>query len=67
MLWNTKIQPIYNEIKNKEENAVPKTELEIEPIGEPDINALPESEQLTFFETLLARIKELTANSEKQY
>lgn len=43
-----------------------KTELEIEPIGEPDINALPESEQLTFFETLLARIKELKANSEKQ-
>lgn len=45
---------------------MPKTELEIKAIGEPDIKALPESEQLTFFETLLARIKELTANSEKQ-
>jgi len=45
---------------------VPKTELEIKPIGEPDIKALPESEQLTFFETLLAHIKELKANSEKQ-
>ena len=45
---------------------MPKTELEIETIGEPDIKALPESEQLTFFETLLARLKELQANSEKQ-
>ncbi len=45
---------------------MPKTELEIKPIGEPDIKALPESEQLTFFETLLAHIKELKANSEKQ-
>lgn len=45
---------------------VPKTELEIKPIGEPDIKALPESEQLTFFETLLARLKELQANSGKQ-
>ena len=45
---------------------MPKTELEIKPIGEPDIKALPESEQHTFLETLLARIKELKANSEKQ-
>lgn len=45
---------------------MPKTELKIEPIGEPDIKALPEAEQLTFFETLLARIKELKDNSEKQ-
>ena len=45
---------------------VPKTELEIKPIGEPDIKALPESEQLTFFQTLLARLKELKADSEKQ-
>ncbi|MDE7439914.1 MAG: hypothetical protein K2N23_05370 [Clostridia bacterium] len=45
---------------------MPKTELEIEPIGEPDIKALPEREQLTFLDTLLARIKELKANSEKQ-
>ena len=45
---------------------MPKTELEIKPIGEPDIKTLPESEQLTFFNTLLARIKELKADSEKQ-
>ena len=45
---------------------MPKTELEIEIIGEPDIKALPESEQHTFLETLLARLKELQANSEKQ-
>lgn len=43
-----------------------KTELEIELIGEPDIKALPESEQLTFFETLLARIKELSEQQQKQ-
>ena len=43
-----------------------KTELEIETIGEPDIKALPESEQHTFFNTLLARIKELKVKSEKQ-
>ena len=36
-----------------------KTELEIETIGEPDIKALPESEQHTFLETLLTHIKEL--------
>lgn len=36
-----------------------KTELEIETIGEPDIRALPESEQHTFLETLLAQLKEL--------
>lgn len=39
---------------------MPKTELEIETIGEPDIKVLPESEQHTFLETLLARIKELS-------
>ena len=43
-----------------------KTELEIETIGEPNIKALPESEQQTFFNTLLARIKELKDKSEKQ-
>ncbi len=43
-----------------------KTELEIETIGEPNIQALPESERQTFLETLLARIKELKENSEKQ-
>ncbi len=45
---------------------MPKTELEIKSIGEPDIKALPESEQQTFFNTLLARIKELKDKSEKQ-
>lgn len=45
---------------------MPKTELEIKPIGEPDIKALPESEQLTFFETLLARIKELSEQQPKK-
>ena len=39
-----------------------KTELEIETIGEPNVQALPEAEQRTFFETLLARIKELPEN-----
>lgn len=43
-----------------------KAELKIELIGEPDVNALPESEQLTFLDTLLARLKELKADSEKQ-
>lgn len=68
MLWNTKIKTAYNLSANKfkEVPKVLKTELKIEPIGEPDITALPESEQLTFFETLLARIKELKDNSEKQ-
>lgn len=41
-----------------------KTELEIETIGEPDIRALPESEQQSFLETLLARLKELKENNE---
>ena len=43
-----------------------KTEFEIELIGEPDINALPESEQHTFLETLLALLKELKENSENK-
>lgn len=41
-----------------------KTELEIVTVGEPDITALPEFEQRTFFETLLAKIKELNENNE---
>lgn len=36
-----------------------KTKLEIETIGEPNVQALPETEQRTFFETLLIHIKEL--------
>lgn len=42
-----------------------KTELETETIGEPKISVLPETEQQTFFETLLARIKELKEQNEK--
>lgn len=45
---------------------VPKTELEIETIGKPDIKALPEIEQHSFLETLLARIKELSEQQPKQ-
>lgn len=42
-----------------------KTELETETIGEPNVSALPEAEQRSFFETLLARIKELKEQNEK--
>ena len=42
-----------------------KTELETETIGEPKISVLPETEQQTFFESLLARIKELKEQNEK--
>ena len=41
-----------------------KTELEVETIGEPSVQALPEAEQRLFFETLLARIKEQKENQE---
>ena len=41
-----------------------KTEFEIELIGEPDINALPESEQHNFLETLLALLKDLKENND---
>lgn len=41
-----------------------KTELKVETIGEPNIRVLPESEQHTFLETLLARLKELKENAE---
>lgn len=37
-----------------------KKEFKIETIGEPDIQALSESEQRTFFELLLAHIAELS-------
>jgi hypothetical protein len=37
-----------------------KTKFIIETIGEPDIQALSESEQRTFFEMLLAHIAELS-------
>lgn len=42
-----------------------KTELAVETIGEPNIQALSESEQRTFFETLFASILELSNNQEK--
>ena len=42
-----------------------KIKLEIETIGEPNVQALPEAEQRTFFETLLAHIKELQEQNEK--
>ena len=41
-----------------------KTELEVETIGEPSVQALPEAVQRSFFETLLARIKELKENQD---
>ena len=50
--------------KNKEVPRVLKTELEVETIGEPSVQALPEAEQRSFFETLLARIKELKENQD---
>ena len=39
-----------------------KKEFTIETIGEPDIQVLSDSEQHTFFETILARIMELSMN-----
>ena len=42
-----------------------KTELEIETIGEPNVQTLLEAEQRTFFETLLARIKDLQEQDDK--
>ncbi len=41
-----------------------KTELEVETIGEPDIQDLTENERTAFLETLLARLKELKENTE---
>lgn len=52
----------HNEIK--EVPRVLKTELEVETIGEPSVQALPEAEQRLFFETLLARIKEQKENQD---
>lgn len=39
-----------------------KTELKVETIGEPNIQALSDSEQRTFFETLFASILKLSNN-----
>lgn len=41
-------------------------DLEVETIGEPNVAALPEAEQHTFFETLLNRITELKAENDKK-
>ena len=43
-----------------------KTELEIETIGEPNVSTLPDAEQCTFFETLLARIMQLKENDNNE-
>lgn len=43
-----------------------KLGLKVETIGEPSVEALPEAEQNTFFETLLDRIKELKAEDDKK-
>lgn len=42
-----------------------KTELKIETVGQPNIQALSESEQRTFFETLFANILKLSNNQAK--
>ena len=42
-----------------------KTELKVETIGEPNIQALSDSEQRTFFETLFASILKLSNNQAK--
>lgn len=42
-----------------------KTELAVETIGQPSIQALSESEQRTFFEALLANILKLSNNQSK--
>ena len=44
-----------------------KTELAVETIGQPSIQALSESEQRTFFETLFASILKLSNNQSKAY
>ena len=43
----------------KEVPKVQKTELQVDTIGEPNVQTLPEAEQRSFFETLLAHIKQL--------
>ena len=52
--------PINN--SGKEQSKMLKTELKVETIGEPNIQALSESEQRTFFETLFASILKLSNN-----
>lgn len=42
-----------------------KADIKVNSIGKPDLAALPETEKQIFFETLLARIKELCAEEDK--
>ena len=49
----------------KEVPKVQKTGLQVETIGKPDIQTLPEAEQRSFFETLLAHIKQLNEQDGK--
>ncbi len=49
----------------KEVPKVQKTELQVEKIGKPNIQTLPEAEQRSFFETLLAHIKQLNEQDGK--
>ena len=50
---------------DKERNKMLKTELAVKAIGQPSIQALSESEQRTFFETLFANILKLSNNQSK--
>lgn len=43
-----------------------KLDLEVETVGKPSIEALPEAEQRVFYETLLKRIQELATKDEKR-
>ncbi len=43
-----------------------KLDLEVRAIGKPSIEALSESEQKVFYETLLKRIQELAAEDDKK-
>ena len=49
----------------KEVPKVQKTELQVNTIGKPNIQSLPEAEQRSFYETLLAHIKQLKTQDGK--
>ena len=49
----------------KEAPKVQKTELQVDTIGKPDIQTLPEAERCSFFETLLAHIQQLKTQDGK--
>ena len=50
-------------LKEERRDAMLKTELKIETVGKPDLNALPKSVQDAFLESLLDRISELYRES----